>query len=707
MGRAMAYPLAAFMLSSMLVHFVPTPVLAMRRNDYGPPKEGANPNDPAGSSWVPTSSSRSLHHALFESLDSAINSTVAMLHPAGIAGRPFGSAFVLLERSAGRHVQSTLHVACADLQEHPDYAIVVLWFMIFSVSVSRIWLASGTDFEVQSKEARSRRDRLHGAYTSATAEIEGILANLSESAVSLAEWNFNEKRKVFARGLERVCSAPDKHFPNAKQETIDAFRNFVALWLRSFAECTEDPLRRPRWIVERQELDGCRRIQDIAKLVSGRVQRSPVDFLRQEAGGNSEVPHDSGQKTIEVREKHWLRFHWGLGCGRRARCSDLTVALKAREHDATESAISCPVSAETFPKEFDIACLQVTILSNSHLIALGTHLVGFPVLAMELALRNWFSVAFLIIAEAYLFYGLFKIRDYDEICILEEEIAHLERVSEEVTEHRSQLVGFYVNVRGVNTLWQYRTLPVLELLDAVFDLVVQERDPDFLRDAANASGRIVDGRLPELVLTCVAEELKAATDDLHEHSGPTLRASALERLKNTFGAAVVRVFGAKGLGGRGLQGLNKIMTAICPVVTVSVTDGQRQRHAERGSGRPDAAAASSPFRTERAKSSTDPRWEGEEFLVPIPWRAKHLQLHVWDAHPSGDPLSLGFYNLDLGLVSRGVWLRGCERLVSARNGDELNGEIDFEVFFADEVRQLVSEGAPALQDLKRISDGRF
>lgn len=58
---------------------------------------------------------------------------------------------------------------------------------------------------------------------------------------------------------------------------------------------------------------------------------------------------------------------------------------------------------------------------------------------------------------------------------------------------------------------------------------------------------------PPEVLNFAAEELKAATDFLHERRGLAARAAALERLNRIFGAAVVRVHGAKGLGGRGLQ----------------------------------------------------------------------------------------------------------------------------------------------------------
>ena len=61
-----------------------------------------------------------------------------------------------------------------------------------------------SDTREKSAEVRAQRDALQGTYLKSVAEIEGILAGMSESSASLAEWNFEEKRSKFVKFVERV-----------------------------------------------------------------------------------------------------------------------------------------------------------------------------------------------------------------------------------------------------------------------------------------------------------------------------------------------------------------------------------------------------------------------------------------------------------------------------------------------------------------------
>lgn len=576
-------------------------------------------------------------------------------------------------------VASDLARAALGARSNPDSVLVTLWMVLFCVCAARVWMLSGgTEYEARSIEVRERRDSLQGAYVLAMADIEGVLVNMSESAVSLAEWNFNEKRKSFLRGLERIGDDPEKYFPKPTKGTVDAFRTFASLWLRIFEECTEDPIRNPKRIVEQRELDRCKRISDIVRLVVGRLEDNPVSFVRRYASDGCQDPK---QMLDDGGQQPWLQVFCGFGCSRRA--------ISSKMGDDPLLGKAPAVSKGGFPSDLVLGCIRLTLLSKTHILLLATYLAGLSLLAIELVQCGWFSAIMVGFSEVYLLSGLFRIRDIDEICRLQREVARLEQMSEEVKEHRNMLVEFYSNLRELNILWQYRTLPCLEQLEAISEHITREKDPAFLREATSIWCRLFDGlgdvplwmerSIDEEVLGFAAEQMKSATDFVMEHTSKSTSKDVLQRLGNVFGFVVIRIRAAQNLTTRGF---NKLVAPAEPFVTISISDDQKPLSSS------DTSIADSAFRTDVAKGCVDPKWEDEEFFVPVEWYNSHLQLHVWDSQAHKEPMSLGFHNIAFRSLRPGVWYQRSERLASAKKGAETQSAIEFEVFFADEIRQL-------------------
>jgi len=560
----------------------------------------------------------------------------------------------------------------------PD-SLMTVWLVLLCICVFRIRLLGGSDYEARSLQVRERRDSLQGAYVLAMADIEGILVNMSESAVGLAEWNFNEKRRGFMRSLDRIAEDPETYFPKPTKATIDAFRTLVSLWLRLYEECTEDPLRNPKRVIEPRELNKCKRMSDIARLVVSRLEKNPVSFVRRFV---SDGGQDAKHIMDEAGQQPWLQVFCGFGCSKRAAsskmCEDGIVGMSAG------------MGKGSFPLDCVMGCIRLTVLSKTHVSLLAMYLAGLSLLALELVLCNWLSTITVSLSEVYLLSGLFRIRDIDEISRLQLEVARLEKMGEEVKEHRNMLVEFYTNLRDLNALWQYRTLPCLEYLEAGTEHILKEKDASFMQDATKLWCQLFDGlggiplwmerTLDEEVLVFAAEQLKSATDCVIECSSRGASAAILQRLANVFGFVVVRVRAANSLT---TKGYGKLVAPAEPFVTISISDDQKPLNCS------DAGSiAENAFRTEAMKGCTDPRWEDEEFFVPVEWYNSHLQLHVWDSQPHGEPISLGFHNIAFRALAPGVWHQKCEYLTSAKSGSETQSAIDFEIFFANEVRQL-------------------
>lgn len=580
------------------------------------------------------------------------------------------------------------------LLTEPDFLLLVVYLVIFLVGGGKVYLQASSDSAEASAEVRAQRDALQGTYMSSVAEIEGILAGMSESSAYLAEWNFEEKRAKFEKFVERVRDRPD-NFVESRDVAVaivDPFRTYLSLWLSVYQQCTLDPLSRPKVIVEDKDMKKCRNLVDLSGLVADRLSKNSVTFIR--AWVEKVRKQDHSFNPADLKDAPWFEFgKFGFGITRGG-----ADAQRTAEHDYgddddsdmdderyTNATVSMPVSR--YPIDVRCGFVKLCVLSQTHGVLLVCFGLGFLVFLTQLVMGKTLNSVLVVMAQGVLATILYKIQDLEEVARLQHEINRLQYLSEEVRNNHDQLKEFYGKLRKLGHLWRYRTLPCLEHFHELHLALLNMKGPDkvaFLQAINDTWAPKLEGlgdvedwmgedSISEEFLKLASTQLNQATEYVVKHRGDEMASSlVLARVDQTFGFLVVRVLAGYNLTNKGPFGQTSN-----PYVILSV----------------DQKGGNAMWKTKTVSGDLNPRW-GEEYFIPISWSATILELHVRDDQRSDENASMGYCNIKFREITPGQWQSKRVHLWSERKQTQKGSEIMYEVFFANEVRQLREVDAP-------------
>lgn len=582
------------------------------------------------------------------------------------------------------------------LLTEPDFVALVLYMAVFIFGAFKVWVHSGSDTAEAAMEVRDQRDALQGAYLNSVAEIEGILAGMSESSAYLAEWNFEEKRSKFEKFMERIRDKPD-NFTDTRDvavAVVEPFRTYITMWLSVYQQCTLDPLNRPKVIVEEDDLKKCRNLRDLAGLVADRLGKNSVTFIR--AWVEKVRKQGYSVSPDKLKDSRWFEFGpCGFGVQRGdpqpdARNDDddddeadevisaLSDAANERNQAGAAGASSPP---SRYPIDLRLGLVRVCVLSQNHaflLIAFGLSLL---VSLSQVVLGHFAIVAIVFATQCALAYILYRIDEFEEVARLQQEVNRLLRLSSEVRNNHDQLKDFYGRLRKLGHLWRYRTLPCLEHFHELHLALLNMKGPEKvaflqaindtwtpqLEGLGDVNDWMGEDSISEEFLKLASSQLNQATEYVVKHRDDENASSlVLSRVDQAFGFLVVRVLAAYSLTNKGPFG-----QLSNPYVVLSVNQ----------------KGGKAIWKTKAVSSDLNPRW-GEEYFIPVGWSANLLELHVKDDQRSEDDPSIGYLNVMFRNNVVGQWHRKREHLFSMKKQTQKQSEILYEVFFASEVRQL-------------------
>jgi len=167
-----------------------------------------------------------------------------------------------------------------------------------------------------------------------------------------------------------------------------------------------------------------------------------------------------------------------LACERLERASATDVArelenflgpLTQEEVKALERG---PKDAGVFP--LAIGCgkhLSFALISASHAAVLLACLFGLALAAFQAASRQLWLATAVLCASVCLAGVLLRFEKIDRMCRVEAEVRRLSLQSRMARRRHEQVAAFHEKVQAVTLLWLHRTMPQLEIFEALFDLL--------------------------------------------------------------------------------------------------------------------------------------------------------------------------------------------------------------------------------------------
>lgn len=400
------------------------------------------------------------------------------------------------------------------------------------------------------------------SYEDLITSIDHLLGQAAESSATMAERSFESKRRDFIRFLERA----DKYkgqmalTPVEEAELVKQFRTFVLRWLTVFKECSVDPVNAPKLVVSEADLEKCRTVEDIAKLVIERLRNTEVKFISDRRAED--------QKAIQGLRKHHKRLSGVLqlpgplpyAAAASVQPVPQEIELAARPHARLDDASSdssdglggdsprrvsppnmMPVEPQTsfrqvgpsrwrcalpchwlrlgrygcsglnarrrdYPREFQCTCLLLVILSKEHLMLMTGFCGALGILLweyLECKENAWIPFPYMLPALVYIIsiaVLLIRFEDVDIVQRLAREVSELEQERQFVQERREKMVTFWSELGQLTALWVHRTVPRLDLLKEVQGHLEYSKPEDTLHLMAGANSRLeeLERRLPEL-----------------------------------------------------------------------------------------------------------------------------------------------------------------------------------------------------------------
>jgi len=581
--------------------------------------------------------------------------------------------------------------------------------------------------------ARVRRGELCQEYISIVGRLKESLLLLTESCAYGAEEALDEHRRLFEDFLAEAQQHPEKLSDGitSADRPVAAFRSLVSLWFSVFEQVSADPWTKPSVLVKQQELDRCKTLPQIVKLAAETLQGAQARPVRSAVERAEELDLSIPSAKGERDSVPWLGFgdvgfgmkSWGMSLRQEpmpseplslqddvddepgsggASSSDLQpprsspqspcrrqqqqqpeepsvvraaqfphpAALAPADGGATTSR----PSRQLFPLDVCFGAVRVTILSQVHLLFMVTLALGLLVLYLEVAHgKRALITGGILVAEWCIMVLLMNIQDFDEVAHAQCHVQRLEYQVASMHARTAELGELSCRVQPMGKLWQARTVPALDLIAQVIDLLRQspaKGKVGFFSGAVEKLEKVLAALGPlelwfgerpvhEDMISVVTEQLAACADFLRKRSSDkAVGPMVLSRIGRALGFLVVRVSSASGVQGK-LAGI-----AGAPAPHVEITLGPREC-----------------ARTEAFDGPMDPMWN-EEFFLPVSWDDSRIELFVCSGYTQLGSVQVGFRD-----VSPGIWHSRTEHLKSLKR-KPLPTELSFQYFFASEVPHL-------------------
>jgi len=369
------------------------------------------------------------------------------------------------------------------------------------------------DDRLQAKQQGAQRQKEHlmKSYNDLLSDMDSLLTKSAESSAGLAERSFESKRRDFQRFLERAKTRYSSVYSGTKTDSdalLKQFRRFVANWLAVFEECSIDPIRCPKRVLQPEELNRCTSISEVCELCLERLRVTEVRFISIQRDQDQRmlrknkdeltrmsttstrsrifIPHgrnlESELMSTETvgRRISWLTFGFGSGC----RCVD-------------EYAL-----ADGFPREVRFLCGRCVVLSAEHLMLLSAFISGWVLILMSMLSKHTDArmIGLLFVTEICIVVVLLRFEEIDIIQQLEREVEKLTAAAKNVGDQREKMRKFWSSAQQLTELWLYRTVPRLDLYKEIHSQLEDATHDDLLKNIEGANTRLeeLDSKLGQL-----------------------------------------------------------------------------------------------------------------------------------------------------------------------------------------------------------------
>eukprot|EP00411_Alexandrium_monilatum_P062449 CAMPEP_0175547378 /NCGR_PEP_ID=MMETSP0096-20121207/30262_1 /TAXON_ID=311494 /ORGANISM="Alexandrium monilatum, Strain CCMP3105" /LENGTH=581 /DNA_ID=CAMNT_0016850361 /DNA_START=23 /DNA_END=1768 /DNA_ORIENTATION=- len=389
------------------------------------------------------------------------------------------------------------------------------------------------DLVVKQKEIEKAKDDLGKSYTETVAELDACVAKSMDTQATLAERNFDAKRRDFQRFMSKVVKdhAPGHVVDNALggSSLLHEFRRFVVQWLQVFSECAIDPVAKPLRPVTAQELDACGSIREVAGLVSDRLRAMQVKFISTQLDRDKkeissfrsvwDTMTQAQAKSIESKRKSVaggprafrdeetgvMSFEGGL-----FRPDPKKEDTSLRWFQVGKSSQMCDVKKDSadetgFPVELHFCRCRCVFLSCEHLQLVLAVFVGVMIMYVEMFVAGyakWALEANVCVCVVCVLFVLYEFVNLDIVKHLEMQLQDVLKEKERLEEKRAAMLDFYSKAQHLAEVWLHRTVPRLDILKQFSEELedsLEEKDLPLLQ-SMNASMAALEHSLPALPL---------------------------------------------------------------------------------------------------------------------------------------------------------------------------------------------------------------
>lgn len=409
-------------------------------------------------------------------------------------------------------VQTFMHLYYGPWEMFCAKEILTLVF-ILPCTMYCIRIIGQYDDRLQAKQlaAKQQKENLTKAYNDLLADMDGLLSKSTESSAGLAEKSFESKRRDFARFLERAKVRYATFYKGTKadsEQLLKEFKRFCANWLNVFAECSIDPVNRPKHVVTKEELNRCTNLAEVADLCLERLKVTEVRFISQQRDQDAQflrrnrneirrysnedarlalpAPATAPAAARSANRKRGVSW-FSLGCGHGCR-------FNRSPHP------------DGFPREMRCGCCRLVVLSKEHWMLMTGIFVGWAIIALVIAqlavsgkikeisqdTSGLFEIFEVLLAQTCLIVMLIRFEELDTIQQLEREVRELEHQNVQVQQQREKMGEFWNNVQQLTELWLYRTVPRLDLYKEVHSQLEDAPSEDLLVSISGANQQLED-----------------------------------------------------------------------------------------------------------------------------------------------------------------------------------------------------------------------
>lgn len=395
--------------------------------------------------------------------------------------------------------------------------------LVFSLPVTlyccRIIQQYDDKLHAKQRQAKMEKENLTKSYHELLTDMDGLLTKSAESASGLAERSFESKRRDFQRFLERFLQrfGNDDNCDQSPVERkehemrLQQFRRFCQNWLNVFKECSIDPVVAPKLVVDREDLEECKSVAEVAELCLNRLRLTEVRFISAQRDQDWQVlrasRHELKRWTVSPQRgssRMLALVQPPLASVNTSSFSGSSLDIPWMQDSARRvSWLSCgsghgwscsssSASQDHLPTEIRCGCGRITILSKEHMSLISAFILGFVILILELinVCNNWASwdavasIVLVLLVQICLIVMMIRFEDIDVVQQLEREVKELARQNQAVEKQREKMHEFWSNCQNLTELWLYRTLPRLDLYKELHSQLEDAHEEDLVINMA-------------------------------------------------------------------------------------------------------------------------------------------------------------------------------------------------------------------------------